>query len=241
VAACALAAWGCLASEDAGLSGGPGPIRDPSVCQPELGGSCNAVFQCGCGSGERCIVSGTGDGSGHSKELCVPEGTDPIDATCTIAGDRCAAGLQCYGGSAASRSCMQFCYDERDCPASRECEFRIDGVTRADGGGYRLCGPPRVDCDPFTNAGCDADRACVLVPGEGLGTCDPAGTAGAGESCDTGGCRPGHGCYRVGEDPGNRCYAFCRLGGGAPDCSAVPGASCVGGLGSDTVGICLPR
>jgi hypothetical protein len=206
--------------EDVGRRDDGGP-----PCPSELGGPCNAVLQCGCAAGERCLL-------GESLvEECAPSGTDPIDALCGAV-DNCMPQNQCFGNSAADVTCRQFCYVDEDCPASRTCDFAITGVA-----GYRLCGYLGDPCDPVTGDGCPADEACVVVPPAAGFECWPAGTTGPGEPCGVEDCRIGTGCYTT-DGVSFLCYEYCDLDGIRHPCPA--GLVCSNGLGSTTIGLCTP-
>ena len=216
---------------------------DSSTCTGDLGGPCNVVTQCGCGAGQRCIITGTG---APFIEGCEAASFDGIDAPCTTGADSCAAGLQCCGNPEFPESfrCAKFCYADADCPGGRLCLFEVPDITNPDGTGIRLCGPPPASCDPFDTTdpvtGCTGpDRACVVW--SGVLYCDVAGTTAWGGNClPEGRCMLGSGCYSIGGGATYLCFKYCDLTDGDPGCadSGIDGATCVGGLGSDTIGVC---
>ncbi len=193
-------------------------------CFPELGGPCNVVSQCGCTTGQRCVIGAS------LVEECVATGTDPIGTVCGST-DNCVGGAQCYGASP-ERTCMQFCSWTTDCPTDAVCLRSIPGVTS-----YGLC-ESTVTCDPFTGAGCGAGEGCTIVSASSQ-LCTPAGTGAPGESCGTTNlCRVGSACYSL-SGSSYYCIKYCALGGGTPNCSDVPGTTCFDGLGHSTVGVCI--
>ncbi|MBN1772122.1 MAG: hypothetical protein JXB32_12710 [Deltaproteobacteria bacterium] len=199
---------------------------DTGGCLAELGGACNLVLQCGCGAGQRCVLGGY-------AEECVPDGTLPEGASCSYSDD-CSAGKMCLPGLDDEPICMQFCYHDADCPAGRMCLLPlIDGV------GYMVCSPPGDGCDPFTAAGCASGDGCLVMPGgPDTAYCLPAGRVPPGGDCSYDGCMVGSGCYAADPYGAPACLQYCDLAGGAPDCSAVPGATCEDALGSWPVGVC---
>jgi hypothetical protein len=199
---------------------------DTTGCIAELGGACNVVEQCGCGSGQRCVL-------GSYAEECVTAGTLPEGASCAYSDD-CAAGKMCLPGLDEEPVCMQFCYDDGDCPTGRPCLLPL-----MDGAGYMVCAPPGDGCDPFTATGCSSGDACMVMPGgPDTAYCLPAGVVPPGGDCSYDGCAVGAGCYAVDAYGTPACWQYCDLGGTGPDCSAVPGATCQDALGAWPVGIC---
>jgi hypothetical protein len=198
---------------------------DVGRCPSEMGGFCNVVLQCGCAAGERCVLNA------EEFEECAPIGSDPIDTRCSETTDNCVAQNQCFGTSATDMRCMQFCYEDTDCPGSRTCDYSITGVT-----GYRLCGMLPGTCLPLGGEGCPFGDACVIDPPTDETSCVAAGTAGPGETCDSiaGDCRVGTACY-TNDGSTYACFEYCDLAGVTHPCPA--GLVC-GSFGHDTIGVC---
>ena len=225
-ALCICGEWPADADADADADAHPGGDCRPTQA-PELGGECNAVYQCGCGAGERCWLNGV---EPDMIEECVPAGTDPPNTHCTSA-DNCVAGSQCFGFGAADITCMQFCYEDGDCWDGLRCLREIEDMPV-----YRLCDWP-VDCDPFTAAGCAAGEACLIMPPTGETSCTTAGTLEPGEECsEAGQCRIGSGCYSTSGATTFYCRAYCDLAGTIFHCP--PGETCQVALGHDSIGVC---
>ena len=205
---------------------------DSGTCRSELpGGTCNVVLQCGCGAGERCVIGGT---PSESYEECIPAGTDPLDTLCPPGSDNCQAGAQCLGTDGVHFYCMQFCYEDTDCPPGRSCDIH------SPWGGYQICGSACTTCSPYDNSGCDsASQQCTVSTTASCTQCGigAPGTGTAGSPCDDG-CAVGYGCYTTPDDPDGHCYKFCDTAGGTPNCSDVPGATCQS-LGVETYGLCV--
>lgn len=219
----------CRCTEAPFDGGGDADVRDyydghDEPCTPEMGGYCNVVLQCGCAAGERCVLNAEG------FEECGPIGGDPIDTLCDWMTDDCVAQNQCYGTSETDRRCMQFCYEDTDCPGSRTCDYSIAGVT-----GYRLCGPIPDSCDVFTAEGCAAGEACLIEPLTLATSCAAAGPGEVGDACDgVEDCRSGTACHTT-DGSIYRCHEYCDLAGTAHPC---PFGLVCGGLGHPTIGVC---
>jgi hypothetical protein len=193
-------------------------------CFPEMGGPCNAVSQCGCGAGQRCVIGAS------LVEECITAGTDPVGTSCGST-DNCVPQAQCYE-SGSGRECRQFCSRAIDCPTDSVCYPSIPGVTS-----YGLC-EPSVDCDPFTGAGCAPGEGCTFADFPAVEFCEPAGTGAPGDTCDRSTpCRIGSVCASI-SGSAHYCIKYCSLDGGAPDCSDVPGTACFD-AGHTTVGLCI--
>jgi hypothetical protein len=218
---------------------------DDAGCRPRLGGPCDPIVQCGCGAGERCVL----DYAGRTRpiELCVAAGTDPFGMLCDDGVDNCAAGSQCFregpsedgSGFVGTDICAPYCDSNLDCPGGWYCGGLAPGLVPG-APGYQVCGSPPQPCDPFTSEGCAPGTSCVVRAGNT--ECRGAGAGGPGEHCLTS-CAVGSWCPAL--EWGNPlitdglCYKYCRLDGGLPDCSDIPGAGCAALLGRPDVGICV--
>ena len=199
---------------------------DPDGCTSEMGGVCNAVLQCGCAAGERCILGA------ELVEECVPAGTAPIDSLCGDSPDDCVAQNQCFGTGTMDQRCRQFCYEDTDCPAEYLCADEVAGVTA-----YRVCRTPPDSCDVFTGTGCPTGEACIIDPTPSTHPveCAAAGTGEPGVACDgVGDCRIGTACYTT-DGATYLCYEYCDLAATAHPCPA--GLAC-GSFGHPTIGVC---
>ena len=209
-----------------------GEAPDSAGCTPLWGGECNANEQCGCGPGERCVVTPPDDAV---TEICVAEGSEPAGTPCDGLVDDCVAGTEClpeWEFDAYEWACTPFCLDDIDCPAGWSCGC---GLSLSGASPYSICCMRPDDCDVFTAEGCHETETCYWM-GDAT-RCVSGGSRGPGEPCGSSECRPGSGCYGFGDAGDMLCYRYCRLGGGLPDCSDVPGTVC-SGIGSPLFGVC---
>jgi hypothetical protein len=165
--------------------------------------------------------------------MCVAAGTDPFGEPCDDGVDNCAPGSQCRADGE-SLTCAPYCRADRDCPGGWRCFCGVAGLTPDDE--YRGCCNAPEPCDPFTAEGCAPGETCVFFGGSS--ECRTAGTTGPGEDCETSECVAGSVCLWREGAPSPLCSKYCRLDGGFPDCSDVPGTVCAAGLGSPLVGLC---
>ena len=214
------------------------PDVEARLCPTELGGPCNVVTQCGCAPGERCVLSLA---PSTPLEECVPAGTDLAGAQCEFE-DHCAPQNQCRWNSPMDYLCMQFCYDDEDCPAGLGCDYDLPDIP-----GYRLCGLLGDGCDPLTGAGCPPGEGCILFGMIPEPRCEVAGLAEPGRPCPSFGeiCRVGAACYLLDVDGDTSavddpalCYEFCDLEGIAHPCPA--GFACSNTFAHPEIGICTP-
>ena len=189
------------------------------------------VDQCGCHLGERCVLDYSG--TGRPSEMCVAGGIDPPGTPCDDGFDNCTAGSQCEDEEGDGYTCIPYCRSERDCPGGWHCFGGVPGLTPDDE--YRRCSDPPESCDPFTAEGCAAGEGCVAS--SGTTECREAGTSRPGEPCALS-CVVGSACFLFDVESGALCVKYCRLDGGLPDCSDVPGTVCAAGLGLPEVGVC---
>ncbi len=138
--------------------------------------------------------------------------------------------------------CMQFCYEDEDCPADRGCSYDVPDIP-----GYRLCGLLGEGCDPFTGAGCPPGDGCILFGMFPEPRCEIAGLVDPGQPCAffEEACRAGAACYILDVDGDTSsvddpalCYEFCDLEGIAHPCPA--GFACSVILAHPEIGICTP-
>jgi hypothetical protein len=196
-----------------------------------------------CTPGDEVEACGEGEWTCLALEpitLCQPAGEAALGEACDpFQGPNCGAGLVCQYGE-----CKRPCDADGLCPGGETC---LDISARVDGVPFAFC---HQECDVFSQQGCGAGEACVVIDADGpfvLGGCvdAPSGDGTQGEGCEPdeatywGSCTAGHLCDVLRPDEPPVCLGFCD----AVDRSLCEGgASCVpglfGGVFAD-VGLCL--
>jgi hypothetical protein len=204
--------------DDAGADAG-------TDCEPSHA-VCDILPQCGCPSGERCVV-------GPEGRRCVTNGTLPHGSECSAEED-CAAGT-CWDFVA--RTCRQYCSADDQCaaggPGSR-CALNVTIGSEQ----LRIC---TVDCDPLSGTGCPNGIQCNADSylGSPCWTdCNAQSTPGTeGAECMEHlpyECAVGTACE------GDRCRRYCVVGescDGAGHCVPRGEDSCI--VGTTEFGICM--
>lgn len=183
-----------------GTTGGTGGGGAEPTCMQLEAGSCTAIPQAGCATGETCLPG--------SPDYCCAAGTGTEGSLCgsNFVPGTCATGLVCIGGT-----CRKFCQGPAECPR---------GLCVAYGNppAFSLCGA-ELPCDlrePWK--ACPTGATCVPAgqqAGETLTDCDQAGEGTEPGACLASplDCAPGRFCV-----DGN-CQQWCRATH-PEDCSA---------------------
>lgn len=192
---------------------------DCGACPPV----CNPVTSAGCAAADHCFPNPDGP-------ACAPAGTK-AHATACIYWNECVKGALCVAGL-----CRTVCdASGKDavygCKPGVPCETIVFEGAGEVGANLGACKPPEP-CDPMTDAGCPAGKACT--PAGWMKSCTPVGSQGAGEPCGaSGACKAGLLCADTGKLEAGKakiCRAKCRTDGKNPVCAA---GSCVAVLGPD--------
>ncbi len=210
-------------SGDGGADGG----ADGGTGDGGTGAPCNPVLQTGCGTGERCFLSETGD------PVCeaVQDGAAKVGEACGgTTGKVCEAGAQCLRPAGApSSTCFAFCdlASGAGCGTGETCSLKLPNNDV-----YGFC-QGLLECDPLDGSGCDPGTGCIAAVdtrGVFFRACVPAGTAVHGESCvvqpdattpPEAICAPGHICITVNYEmggPKDLCLQYCAENGSEPQC-----------------------
>jgi hypothetical protein len=207
---------------------------------------CSLVPQSGCRAGEKCTLTGAGDGHG-----CVSNGNRNNRQSCgTLGSDDCVAGDLCSADSPTGTAiCRPFCNGDGDCK-----QAAVPSGTTAEPGNVAHCVATFTGttakacsfaCNPVTKAGasgCAAGLACLYggtmtIPE--LTDCATVGTLGDGATCATAtDCKSGFVC--VGNGTTNHCRQVCR--NNTPGDCAGAGYLCAQPTGTATpmFGFCCP-
>jgi hypothetical protein len=163
-----------------------------------------------------CHVAALGDAAG--QPTCLPAGTGTVGQKCYWPLD-CAPGLECVGTGTCQPYC---CGGNSKCGQDAFCD--IQPVTAFTWTKVPVCMPLRA-CTLFQYS-CDLGETCAVVKADGTTSCVAAGTAQAGDSCDTSHCGLGLAC--LGASGARRCYKLCHTAPMPPACPLAQ--TCKGGL-----------
>lgn len=192
---------------------------DCGACPPV----CNPVTSVGCPAAEQCFPNP----SGH---VCAATGTKAHAAAC-IYWNECAKGALCVAGFCRSVCDASGKDAAFSCKPGVPCEAIVFDGAGEVGANLGACKPPEP-CDPLTDAGCPAGKACTASGW--MKACTAVGTKTAGESCSSAApCQAGLLCADTGKLEAGKakiCRAKCHTDGKAPACTA---GSCKSVLGPD--------
>jgi len=222
----------------------PYQTTDTPICGDRLlpSGDACALWPtaCGCSGGERCGYSG-------KAFVCVPPGTQGIDAPCTD-DSVCATGTLCDG-----TRCRQACFESLDCGD----DGAVACLAYDDASGNEVAATCHRDCDPTSPHApfspsletCLDDETCdVLTNGEPACT-RGVGAGGQGASCSVqSDCLAGYGCVKL-TTGSDACLRYCFLEaptacasgetcGGLTFSPATFSGSSLVLLGTYTLGVC---
>lgn len=186
----------------------PGDCWNGQCCYPSAegpaAGLCVVYPQCGCTSGEMCVVEGA------SAPQCVPNGTTPENGPCSGVTD-CQPNLTCTAGY-----CQPLCATSSMCAANWACLPQSAGTTAL---GYSACA---AHCNPVasftsdaTHQGCVTGQHCdPLFNATGQTGCfAPTGTGTQGAACTSDNdCAANYLCTGPSGATSYTCYQFCRVG-----------------------------
>jgi hypothetical protein len=198
----------------------------PSDCQPDDPTGTQACQRAAGSDGTTlaCHVAALNEFDGGTivitmgQPTCLPAGTGTKGQTCYLPKD-CAPGLECVGTGTCQPYC---CGGNSKCGQDAFCD--IQPVTAFTWTKVPVCMPLRA-CTLFQYS-CDLGETCAVVKADGTTSCVAAGTAQAGDSCDTSHCGLGLAC--LGASGARRCYKLCRTATMPPACPLAQ--TCKGGL-----------
>jgi hypothetical protein len=218
---------------------------DLAGTNPDLApGTCDVVTQAGCGTSEKCTLSGGG-------ARCVTDGTKLNGQTCGPASDDCIKGTLCTTESSTLRQCRAFCAADTDCkqpaPGGTPAGNTPHCIITLNSSMQKVC---TVACNPVPAlgaSGCASGLACQVFRTQAiaqLSDCTAPGIGTDGADCATNGnadCAAGFGCVTTTDQNNNmqsRCRRICRAGNN-PDCQ-TGGFGCVTPTGATMWGFCIP-
>jgi hypothetical protein len=192
---------------NAGGTGGTGNMGGTGgTCTPPVsGGACDTSPQCGCASGQACVVVTASTG----VTGCVAAGS--VGAAQACSGSDCSAGYDCVGGA-----CKKYCDTAADCSSGQDCEqvtYTDSSGNSANIPGMKVCSTGCNLVDPSTV--CGSGLTCYQVSQTSSATdCGTAGTGTGTNGCSSTnptGCAPGYLCVY---DSSNNysCAHWCRVG-----------------------------
>jgi hypothetical protein len=190
---------------------GAGGTGGGNCTPPVAGGACDTSPQCGCNSGQACVVVNQTTGSTG----CVAAGSVQPAQNCS-SGSTCIAGYDCVG-----QACKKYCDSATDCGGGQDCVQ----VSVTDSSGNSTPIPSMKVCTTgcaLENPGavCGSGLNCYQASQTSSATdCGPAGTGTGASGCsqtDPTTCAPGYVCLTD-----NSCAHWCRVG--MSDC---PTGSC---------------
>jgi hypothetical protein len=220
---------GATFATDAGVAaddGGEGPDEDAAPAY-DAGSVQPSVTAYACH-----VTASSSEGGTSPATSCTAAGKGHYDAACGSSSD-CAPGYECVqddaraaqGGAVQAGVCRRYCCGNT-CPGTQSfcaIEMTLTGGTEVpvcvvrptnsavDSGGQ---------CELLQDSTCGAGLTCQ-VASDGASACVMAGTATAGQSCETENCAAGLSCV-VGYFPSRTCAQLCDLSGdGCP-----PGQKC---------------
>lgn len=189
-------------------TGTPTPTCDESPCKL-------VSPQCGCAAGDMCAINMKGD------RECVLAGDEQPGQACT-GFFSCAPGALCVQASSTTSTCSTYCDQDAQCNGG----ICVLGLNDPDAPGQTI---PDVllcsdDCNPLTNAGCNAalGLGCRLhQEQEGqmrvFTLCTGAGNGGQNATCaDQEDCAPGSACFTF-TDMSMKCLQYCNVN--SPSCA----------------------
>jgi hypothetical protein len=213
---------------------GDGPTGDGASCPADAGPDfCSPFTQCGCASGQVCIVE-------YTMFSCGPPGALADGEACTLSG--CLAGSGCVPFILPSASlpltvpgvCERWCHGDADCPSGAGWS-----CVQLDSEAFGSC---LKSCDPLSPTSCSAGQSCMFADATHT-ACVATSNRADGASCsdDDLACAPTLVCDHDGASGAATCRPLCDTGASLP-CPA--GRSCVRdadflvAYGSKTIGIC---
>jgi hypothetical protein len=159
----------------------------------------NAWDGTGCGA-DVCTLVAT-----SSVAECLPPPANPkgFEQGCDQSAHDCHAGQSCVliSGESPPPRCRKICRPGMD----GDCAGLVGTGTQGYacllliGGRYGMCIPKPRACEPFADT-CPSGQVCTLFPVGETG-CEPAGTAGLGQSCAQTACARGGVCVDLGAGP----------------------------------------
>lgn len=167
---------------------------DVGVCLPGGGTTtCNALTRAECAQGQNCAWV-----PNDFEFECMDVGEASTQGSACLSPDQCGLGHACvtdtdFPGCASSECCAQLCNPSianPGCPASTTCTVPSSWQQIQPGVG--ICQPDSerqfaLDCDPYSNMGCQQDEACFFnssADGFQCGLPNPAHDF-AGDVCDS--------------------------------------------------------
>lgn len=213
-------------AEDAatGMDAGTGADGGMLVDAGTIVDNCDPVEQSGCDTppNTKCVIEG-----GLPGAECVPPSPNDVGLGEVCDGQACEAGLVCLRQSPTSTTgaCRKAC----DLDTGAGCEglgMEYECRTQISGTNWGACTELPPECDPYTQAPCEQDKACqpfLRRTGTWEFRCRTAGDKAEGAPCG-GALRCDRGLACVSDQSGNAtCKKYCE---GNADCTAP--AMCTG-------------